>query len=71
MLGNIPSTVSCLCSSDIILTNVTQLDIAVFVKVENYIYIRRGAEKSLAFPIYRTTERNFLRWVKEVGTTKS
>jgi hypothetical protein len=33
--------------------------------------IRKGADKSLAFPIYSTTERIFLGWVKEVRTTKS
>jgi hypothetical protein len=38
--------------------------------------LRRGADKSLAFPISRfpicsTTERIFLGWVKEVRTTKS
>jgi hypothetical protein len=34
-------------------------------------YIRRGAEKSLAFPICSTTKIIFLGWVKEVRTTKS
>jgi hypothetical protein len=33
--------------------------------------IRRGTDKSLAFPIFRTTKRIFLGWVKEVRTTKS
>jgi hypothetical protein len=38
--------------------------------------IRRGADKSLAFPIFyfpicSTTETIFLGWVKEVRTTKS
>jgi hypothetical protein len=36
-----------------------------------YAYIRRGAGKSLAFPICSTTKRIFLGWVKEVRTTKS
>jgi hypothetical protein len=40
------------------------------------LYIRRGAEKSLAFrisyfPICSTTKRIFLGWIKEVRTTKS
>jgi hypothetical protein len=39
-------------------------------------HIRRVADKSLAFPICyflicSTTKRNFLKWVKEVRTTKS
>jgi hypothetical protein len=38
--------------------------------------IRRGADKSLAFPIFyfpfcSTNKRIFLEWVKEVRTTKS
>jgi hypothetical protein len=33
--------------------------------------IRKGADKSLAFPICITTERIFLGWVKEVRTMKS
>jgi hypothetical protein len=33
--------------------------------------IRRGADKSLAFPICSTTKRIFLGWIKEVRTTKS
>jgi hypothetical protein len=33
--------------------------------------IRRGADKSLAFPICSTTKRIFLGWVEEVRTTKS
>jgi hypothetical protein len=33
--------------------------------------VRRGADKSLAFPICSTTKRIFLGWVKEVRTTKS
>jgi hypothetical protein len=33
--------------------------------------IRRGADKSLAFPICNTTRIIFLGWVKEVRTTKS
>jgi hypothetical protein len=32
--------------------------------------IRRGAEKSLAFPICSATKRIFLGWIKEVRTTK-
>jgi hypothetical protein len=32
---------------------------------------RRGADKSLAFPIYSTTKKNILGWVKEVRTMKS
>jgi hypothetical protein len=34
-------------------------------------YIRRGADKSLVFPICSTAKRIFLGWVKEVRTTKS
>jgi hypothetical protein len=33
--------------------------------------VRRGADKSLAFPICSTRTRIFLGWVKEVRTTKS
>jgi hypothetical protein len=33
--------------------------------------IRRGADKSLAFPICSTIKRTFLGWVKEVRRTKS
>jgi hypothetical protein len=33
--------------------------------------IRRGADKSLAFPICSPTKRIFLGWVKEVRLTKS
>jgi hypothetical protein len=33
--------------------------------------IRKGADKSLAFPICSTTKRIFLGQVKEVRTTKS
>jgi hypothetical protein len=33
--------------------------------------IRKGADKSLAFPICSTTKRIFLGWAKEVRTTKS
>jgi hypothetical protein len=36
----------------------------------NFLGIRRGADKSLAFPICSTTKRIFLGWVKEVRTTK-
>jgi hypothetical protein len=37
----------------------------------DYIQIRRGADKSLAFPICSTAKRIFLGWVnKEVRTTK-
>jgi hypothetical protein len=36
-----------------------------------FIYLRRDADKSLAFPICSTTKRFFLEWVKEVRTTKS
>jgi hypothetical protein len=35
------------------------------------IEIRRGADKSLAFPICSTNETIFLSWIKEVSTTKS
>jgi hypothetical protein len=28
-----------------------------------------GADKSLAFPIFSSTKRSFLGWVKEVATT--
>jgi hypothetical protein len=33
--------------------------------------IRRGADKSLAFPICSTNKRIFLGWVKEIRTTKT
>jgi hypothetical protein len=33
--------------------------------------LHRGADKSLTFRIYSTTERFFLAWVKKVRTTKS
>jgi hypothetical protein len=33
-----------------------------------YCKICRGADKSLAFPIFSTTKRIFLGWVKEVRT---
>jgi hypothetical protein len=33
--------------------------------------LRRGADKSLAFPICSTTKRILLGWVKKVRTTKS
>jgi hypothetical protein len=36
-----------------------------------YTRIRRGSDKSLAFPIFSTTQILFLGWVKEVRTTKS
>jgi hypothetical protein len=35
------------------------------------LHIRRGVDKSLAFPICSTTEKIFLEWVKEVRTTNS
>jgi hypothetical protein len=35
------------------------------------IFILRGADKSLAFPIYSTNKIIFLGWVKKVITTKS
>jgi hypothetical protein len=33
-------------------------------------YVGRGADKSLAFPICSTTKNFFLGWVKEVRKTK-
>jgi hypothetical protein len=33
-------------------------------KIDNEFKMRRGADKSLAFPICSTTKRIFLRWVK-------
>jgi hypothetical protein len=37
----------------------------------DFIRVRRGADKSLAFPICSITKIIFLGWVKEVRTTKS
>jgi hypothetical protein len=44
----------------------------IFYLIVTIIYVvRRGADKSLAFPVCSTTKRIFLGWVKEVRTTKS
>jgi hypothetical protein len=53
----------------------TNLWASTFCYRDSFIFIFRGADKSLAFaissfPICSTTKRMFLGWVKEVRTTK-
>jgi hypothetical protein len=50
---------------------IVYIDVSVDRTVARSRELRRGADKSLAFPIFSTTKRIFLGWVKEVRTAKS
>jgi hypothetical protein len=58
--------------SSYIFTNLTIRNISRETKIsEHATSVRRGVDKSLAFPVCSTIKKIFLGWVKEVRTTKS